>query len=603
MQEVKELYAYYTDSIGGPLEGKVYIGAANQNPVTTTLTCYWDAGLTQPVSQPISVSAGRVYRSGKLAKLYMPDSPYSIAVYDRIGKLVVYEPEIQFNYLTGTVKAPSSSSSRTLLQKLYDGAANIMDYGAVGDGVADDSQAFANAKNFNGSVYLPKGRYNLSSMTPTGGICNLFGDGSTIIGFKWTELNAPRQDSAVSTSSNDSVFTARGITFEGVNTTPALSLTVQSQPHVIRVGTILDCVFRGQFGLIMDNVQGLSVVNCDFIHNQYSIKSLSATNNSFVNCNFYAPIVGVLIDTSSSDPTGRQGGENLKFTNCMWIDGVTAIKSVNHNYLWLSSCLIDYFNSGIQLIGSKFARLENTYIGCNDNNKTAMSNYIAYDQLGCVYATGYAATNRSSGLEAINSEFMAYGPSSQPCMRLAGAGFAFTGIEEVDLNTCRFGSDNSTNTLTTLLSINTVNDLYMVGNKFYSPSNNNVAAPWVMANMVGGRFVFRDNDFANVFNGVGTTIYPATGDLGNEVFETAQVTLPCNGTTSTNSVAYVYKQKYKSTPRVVAMPRSGPVAVELLNVSNVAQDNAQVFIKGYNIGGTNMASGSNVVVDLIIMGA
>lgn len=507
--------------------------------------------------------------------------------------------------LIGFVQGGANAIPRPSQNKLRE-VVSVMDYGATGDGVTDDSAALtaALAAASGQAIYFPKGSYNVASMTPATGRCRLyaFGD-ATIIGFNWTELSAPRQDSAVTVSDTDAHFEAFGITFKGAGSTPGLTIKNQSQGNVIRSAAITNCVFRGQVGLVIDNAQGCQVVNCDFVQNQYGLKSLSATNNSFVNCNFYAPIIGVLIDTSASDTAARQGGENLKFTNCLWIDGVTAIKSLKHNYLWLSSCMIDYFNSGIYLQGSKFARLENTYIGCNDNSKSAMANYIAPTQLGCFYATGDAAASRSSGIEAINCEFLAYSPSSKPPMQLVGNGFAFTGIEEVDLDTCRFASDTATNTMTSLLTINTANDLYMAGNKFMSSLNNNVAAPWVLSNLLGGRFVFKDNDFANVTNSGGTAIAPATGDAGNEVFETAQVTLPTNGGSATNSVAFVYKQKYKSTPRVVAMVRSAPKPVELLNVSNTAQDSSQVYLIASTIDGSTMTTGGNVVVDVIVMGA
>jgi hypothetical protein len=52
------------------------------------------------------------------------------------------------------------------------------------------------------------------------------------------------------------------------------------------------------------------------------------------------------------------------------------------------------------------------------------------------------------------------------------------------------------------------------------------------------------------------------------------------------------------------MVRTSPsgIGAEEINVANVAQDSAQVFIRALNVKGTVMTAGTNVVVDLIILG-
>ena len=622
-------FPQFYDLDGRPLDGGyIYVGAENQNPQTSPITVYWDEALTQPAAQPLRTKNGIIARNGTPAFVYAA-ADHSMLVLNIRHKQVVYARSSQTFSLASQVNASIAAFRADLLgaggstlvgfTQEGDGAilrtlqdkgrevVSILDFGGVGDGVTDESEAYAKASAAadGRAVYFPGRRvYNLDGMPPATGLCRLVGDGdATIIGFNWTDLNADRQDSAVTVSESDSHFEACGLTFRGVDTTPGLTIKNQSQAHVIRSARVSGCVFRGTIGLVLDNAQGCQIESCDFIHNQYGLKTFSATNNTLTGCNFYSPIVGVQLDTSTDDTAGRQGGENLKLVNCMMIDGVMAIRCYKHNYLWLSSCTIDYFNSGIQLFGSKFARLETTYIGCNDNDKSAMPNYIPVAHVGCGYVTGDAASNRSSGIECINSEFVAYGLSSQPCLRLAGADFTFAGVEEVDLVGCRFSSDNPASTLTTLLTMNTVNDVYMAGNKFFSAGNNNVTAPWVFSNMTAGRFVIKDNNYVNVYDSVGTNKPPATGNAGNEILETAQIILPTNGTPVTDAVAYTYRQKYAATPRVIATARSGPVASELLNAGNSSQDATQVFLKAAHINGTNMAAGGSVVVDVIVAGA
>ena len=63
---------------------------------------------------------------------------------------------------------------------------NVLDYGAVGDGVADDTSAFESAiASGRKSIYIPKGTYKLvRGLVITGNGINIFGDGeSTILNF------------------------------------------------------------------------------------------------------------------------------------------------------------------------------------------------------------------------------------------------------------------------------------------------------------------------------------------------------------------------------------------------------------------------------------
>lgn len=381
---------------------------------------------------------------------------------------------------------------------------NIKDYGAKGDGITDDSGAFQRVRTAQpqATIYFPTGTYNLSRMAPARGTCRLMGDGDAIIQcFNWSDLSMPRQDSSPA-SPQDAFFSAQGLTFQGRGTTPALTLRNQSQHHVIRSAWINACTFHGHTGLVLENCQGVAVERCDFKQNVYGVRSLSSTNNVFDNCNWYAPVIGVDIGTASSDSVGRLGGENLKFTGCMWIAGVTAIQAVNHNYLWLSSCLIDYFNMGVYLQGSKFTKIDGSYIGYHDQDKKSLPGWIAPGAQGALYARGDSSHNRSSGINSVNTEYLAYAPSSQCPVRLIGRDTAFVGCEEILFSACRFASmGGSSNTMTELLLIDTAYDVVVRDNLFFAPQgaapHGSITRPYVLNN--AARTVVADNLDANVF--------------------------------------------------------------------------------------------------------
>jgi parallel beta-helix repeat protein len=69
--------------------------------------------------------------------------------------------------LVGFRASDANSTARTVLAKLRD-TVSVKDFGAVGDGVADDTAAIQAAINTNKEVFVPNGTYNLSaSLTMT----------------------------------------------------------------------------------------------------------------------------------------------------------------------------------------------------------------------------------------------------------------------------------------------------------------------------------------------------------------------------------------------------------------------------------------------------
>lgn len=119
MRKISQPISYYSDLNGNALDnGYIYIGEKNLNPETNPVAVYWDIQGTIPAAQPIRTMNGYPSRNGAATEIYTAND-YSITAKDSQSRLVYYK---------GSQEIPS--------QEIY-----VADYGAVGDGVADDTAA------------------------------------------------------------------------------------------------------------------------------------------------------------------------------------------------------------------------------------------------------------------------------------------------------------------------------------------------------------------------------------------------------------------------------------------------------------------------------
>lgn len=184
-------YPVFYDRDGQPLDnGNIYIGVANLDPVTNPLQVYYDDALTITASQPLLTSNGYVYRNGTPAQLYVNATDFSITVNDSKNLFVYNFPEATgispnasgvaftgFKGQIGTVAdladadgsnwigyTPTGSGAvaRSAQEKMRD-SISVKDFGAVGDGVANDTAAIQAAMNVGGTVWFPAGTYKITS--------------------------------------------------------------------------------------------------------------------------------------------------------------------------------------------------------------------------------------------------------------------------------------------------------------------------------------------------------------------------------------------------------------------------------------------------------
>lgn len=186
-----------TDIDGQPLEdGYIWIGAANLPPIGNPIAVYWDAALTQPAALPVRTRGGYPVNAGTPARLYV-GSDYSILVQNKNGSTIYSAPAATERYSGVVVEISSTDVSflqagtgavtRTAQSKMRD-VVSVRDFGAVGDGVADDTAAIQNAINSGSkNVYLPAGTYRITSpLTMAGGVSLIGANKTGTIIFKST---------------------------------------------------------------------------------------------------------------------------------------------------------------------------------------------------------------------------------------------------------------------------------------------------------------------------------------------------------------------------------------------------------------------------------
>lgn len=130
---VTQPFLLFYDRAGEPLEaGYIYIGLPGQNPEAAPIGVYWDAAQTQTAAQPIRTLAGYASRDGSPANLVASQSPYSILIKDRTGRLVYSD----LNY-----RAPGLSYRQTITAT---NGQTVVDLGAAYDPGTNDLQVYVN---------------------------------------------------------------------------------------------------------------------------------------------------------------------------------------------------------------------------------------------------------------------------------------------------------------------------------------------------------------------------------------------------------------------------------------------------------------------------
>lgn len=161
----------FSEADGSPLEaGYIWIGTANLNPITNPISVYWDVDLTLPAAQPIRTQGGYPVNSGTPARLYV-NSNFSIQVQNSKGSVVYNAPDGAADRFSAAqisfIQAGAGAVARTAQAKMRD-VVSVKDFGAVGDGVTDDTAAIQAAitavTSAKKRLYVPAGTYRYTTL-------------------------------------------------------------------------------------------------------------------------------------------------------------------------------------------------------------------------------------------------------------------------------------------------------------------------------------------------------------------------------------------------------------------------------------------------------
>jgi hypothetical protein len=294
-------FPVFYDRAGEPLEnGYVWIGQANLNPQTNPIQVYFDRNLTQPAAQPLRTLAGYISNAGTPAQIYVNAVNFSILVQDKNGTMV-------YNFPDGTGISPSASGvgfigfkgqvgnlqdiadddgadwigfdpqgtgavARSVQDKLRE-IISVKDFGAVGDGVADDYDAIqaANdaAASLGVSVYFPGGVYGINLASHSNVSLS-----QTASWFANNDATILRLDFGTTVAAfmmeqnNQTGLLLRGLTFDGQVTTSSTPTVPNNDPpigtYVAAGDSVSEAFWSKSYGVVLRGAQDTIVENCTF---------------------------------------------------------------------------------------------------------------------------------------------------------------------------------------------------------------------------------------------------------------------------------------------------------------------------------------------------
>lgn len=390
---IQPTYPIFTETDGLPLEnGYIWIGTANLDPQGNPINVYWDAALTIAAPQPIRTINGYPSRSGTPARLYV-NSDYSIRVQDSKGSLAYSAPEaleryssdlISFTGFKGQVgviadlanddgsdwigftPAGSDSVSRSAQDKLRE-VVSVKDFGAVGDGVTDDTTALNNAFTAAvGKVLLlgPNETYSITSVTIPAGVTMIAngsvfrkaaasGTAAIIVqgGFEADLLSLSSPGSSVDNgirvtggnvrigrlvSTSDAVDSNIGIQFQSTDSSALERIVVNAiEVQNFEAGALIFYVGDSNFNNIRITRYRIGVYLRDVYRTNFDGANMTLTSPSATGS---AGQNGLLVESTLSAGSAN----NLRFSN--W----TVVNAAEHSYrfggqltiqdVWLTNC-------------------------------------------------------------------------------------------------------------------------------------------------------------------------------------------------------------------------------------------------------------------------
>jgi hypothetical protein len=413
----------FLDVDGNPLEnGYVYIGVAGLDPVANPISVYWDAAATQLAVQPIRTIGGYPSNAGVRSRLYVNATDYSIKVTNINGTdtvpVALYNAEDAYAADIIFLQAGAGAVPRTVESKLRD-VVSVKDFGAVGDGVTDDTAALQLAFNTGKSLFFPAGTYIVSSTITATSYNNATVSGNATVKAKDASDFSYLIDFTGTT--NASII---GMTFDANKSARGSAVNILS---TIKVNTttnclLLDCIFQNSLGTASSSVAvsasggcvGLRVIGCSFL--DCGTSALSKPSDGIFIRGDYCVVEGCYAKNVTDTAFVLEGCNYSQVSNCV-VESSTGFAAITNDTV--SDCvgnIISGITGSCDYVGSTGGVIAIGCFAAGNIRESSVSN-ISFrglsgaGGLGPVIQARTTSTGRVVGL-SINDVSIDYGAAT-----------------------------------------------------------------------------------------------------------------------------------------------------------------------------------------------